>query len=574
MFLSFTFFFYRFFLSLLQKSDEIERRFGKYGDIIQLDIRFSPSHCRLVQYAFIKYKNDASAKAAVKAENGQYLGLSPCAINVITVHKMNVIEIDRLVQEKLLNCYKPSCSVSPRNILNVLNDDCFLGIFQYLNIRDLCAIAQVCARFQYIAIRAMSNRILSVNVEYNETDEFKVSDPKYTVNDVTFPDGSWPTIVGSLFRNFGNCIKSITFNEIGETDVYHVVPISSDFAAHFNCLSNFMAKYCTNLDELTLRMDMMEHAVKRLRHTFIGLKCLKISPGNRSIEMVKAMNGCRKLNTLHLGWIPFRSTDEILHVLKANKQIKELKIRPRSEPTTKILHIIGKYLPGLEKLEIDHLGSRRHTVDLNNDLLHLAKLSQLKVLKLDCHSFNDGVIESLFDELATKKVPIVQFELSNLFVHRLMNGLQLVGIESLCLKTSVFHDRRNFLQLMNRMPNIKTIHMTDTSPISLLDVQSLADSFKNLSTLQCNLHPNVKINEYDFLGIVNSVKVRKNHTKLLLIIEKSLENILLVTNDIIEKNNQWLELRFGVDNRKSARLFRFFEMIQNRFGHFEDGDGW
>lgn len=131
-------------LSLFQRSDEIQYRFGKYGEIIRLDFRFSTFHYRSVKYAFIKYKNDASAGAAVKAENGQYLGLRP--------GKVDVIEIDRLVQELLLNCYKSSCSDSPLNILNVLNDDCFLEIFQYFNIGDLCAIAQICARFQNIAI--------------------------------------------------------------------------------------------------------------------------------------------------------------------------------------------------------------------------------------------------------------------------------------------------------------------------------------------------------------------------------------------------------------------------------------
>lgn len=94
--------------------------------------------------------------------------------------------------------------------------------------------------------------------------------------------------------------------------------------------------------------------------------------------MVKAINGCRKLITLNLNWIPFRSTDEIVHVFKTNKQIKEL------------------------------------------------------------------------------KVPIVELESSNLSFDRdnLTNDLQMIRIESLCLKTSVFYDRRHFLQLMNRMPKI------------------------------------------------------------------------------------------------------------------------
>lgn len=562
-------------MPLLQNSDEIYHRFGKYGEIIQLEFRFSTFHRHLVKYAFIKYKNDASAGAAVKAEYGQYLGLSPCAIRVITIRKMNVIEIDRLVQEELLNCFKPSCSDSPSHILNVLNDDCFLEIFRYFNIRDLCAIAQVCARFQYIAIKAMSNRVLSVNIEYKQTARVKISDPKFTVNDVMFPDGSWPTTVGSLFRNFGNCIKSITFNELDATDAYNVVPISSDLAKLFNCLSNFMAKYCTNLDELKLRMDLMDHAVRRFRHTFIGLKCLKIDPGKRSIEMAKAINGCRELSTLHLGWIPFRSTDEILHVFKANKQLKELKIRPRSESQTKMLHMIGKYLPGIEKLEIDQLSNRRHNVNLNNDLLHLAQLKQLKVLKLDCRSFNEGVIESLFDELASKKVPIVELELSNLALDHVADGFQMIEIESLCLKSSIFYDRRPFLQLMNRMPSIKTILMNDSSSISMFDVQSLADSLVNLTTLRCKLRSSVEINEPDFLGIVNSVKVRKNQTKLLLIIEKSRENILLVTNDIIEKNAEWLELRFEAEKSERIRpnnVFGHYHQIQ--FNLFEDDGGW
>lgn len=217
--------------------DEIQYRFGKYGVIIHQDFCFSTYHRRLVKYAFIKYNNDASAEAAVKAENGQYFGLSPWAIRVITIRRMNVIEIDRLVQKEL----EPSCSDSPLHILNVLNDDCLLEIFQYFNIHQLCAIAQVCARFQYISIEKMSNRFLSVKVECNQTDKVNVCYPKFTVNDEIFPGDSWPRTAGSLFRNFGSCIKSITLIAIGATDItaYNLVPISPDLAKLFNCLSNF-----------------------------------------------------------------------------------------------------------------------------------------------------------------------------------------------------------------------------------------------------------------------------------------------------------------------------------------------
>lgn len=184
------------------------------------------------------------------------------------------------------------------------------------------------------------------------------------------------------------------------------------------------------------------------------------------------------------------------------------------------------------------------------------------MLKLDCHSFNEGVIESLFDELASKKVPIVELELSNLVLDHVANGFQMIEIESLCLKSCIFYDRRLFLQLMNRMPSIKTILMNDSSSISLFDVQSLADSFVNLTTLRCKLRSNV-INGEDFLGIVNSVKVRTNQTKLSLIVEKSHENILLVTkdNDIFEKNIEWLELRLEAEKSERTRPNNVFGLI-------------
>lgn len=47
---------------------------------------------------------------------------------------------------------------SPKNILNALNDDWLITIFEQLNLHDLCDVANVCKRFNGIAMKVFETK--------------------------------------------------------------------------------------------------------------------------------------------------------------------------------------------------------------------------------------------------------------------------------------------------------------------------------------------------------------------------------------------------------------------------------
>lgn len=59
--------------------------------------------------------------------------------------------LDQYAIDELL-LHSPPHQKSPLNILNSLNDDCLLAIFEPMHLLDLCAVADVCERFRRLAV--------------------------------------------------------------------------------------------------------------------------------------------------------------------------------------------------------------------------------------------------------------------------------------------------------------------------------------------------------------------------------------------------------------------------------------
>lgn len=47
---------------------------------------------------------------------------------------------------------------SPKNILNILNDDCLRKIFKQLHFRDQCSVLSVCVRFNQISKECLAKK--------------------------------------------------------------------------------------------------------------------------------------------------------------------------------------------------------------------------------------------------------------------------------------------------------------------------------------------------------------------------------------------------------------------------------
>lgn len=65
----------------------------------------------------------------------------------------NCVSLERPAERLKIGAKDPPDQQSPLNIMNALNDDCLMEIFEWLHKRDLYTMASVCKRFRPVAVR-------------------------------------------------------------------------------------------------------------------------------------------------------------------------------------------------------------------------------------------------------------------------------------------------------------------------------------------------------------------------------------------------------------------------------------
>ncbi|XP_031636612.1 uncharacterized protein LOC116349355 [Contarinia nasturtii] len=140
-----------------------------------------------------------------------------------------------------------------------LKDDVLLNMFQHLDLKDLCAMAEVCKRF----------RALAATVFGQKFEKYKI----YGLDRLLFRRS---------MRKFGHLIKSFDISEtiLARTDV------------------DIIAKYCTQLEGLLLSMmkidcDAFKPIFPRLNNLLVE-NCTFVGDSDRLFSI------CTKLNVLHI----------------------------------------------------------------------------------------------------------------------------------------------------------------------------------------------------------------------------------------------------------------------------------
>lgn len=418
-------------------------------------------------------------------------------------------------------------------ILNILNDDCILNVFKYLTTSNLCVAAEVCTRFKYNAIDAVKVRSLKLELKSRYPNVYVIAK-----ND-TFVDSYPPmTLLGSLFRNFGRYMKEIKIR------LYR--------HSHYNRIMNFLATYCSDENcflikvELTV-YDMDQELMQRLGPMFARLKCLRIETDENMDELVHVVSACRELTFLYLKYCPLDHsqclTDEMIDQLfQWNRQLKELQIFYNCKMTSNLYRSIGLHLPDLETLEVIPLAEgelpEQHLE--KEDLVPLADLKKLKILKLMSLLFQVDAVEALIHDLAEAMVPIIELVLFNAPLNEnvIKSLSKLNRIESLKILYCQLKD--NLIpRSVEGMLALKEIYLF-LIDISLSDVKGIVKNSKNLSYLCCLIKEDTIIDENDFIELVNIVKRRGNGSKFV-IDNLCRECEFRVLKDVAESNKQWLE---------------------------------
>lgn len=174
---------------------------------------------------------------------------------VVMRREASIIRPNR--QINLLELATPVCERKSRlNILNALDDGILLDIFETLHLIDLCAVANVCTRFNAIAKHVFAARFK------NRT--LRLLDFQYKIHQM-----ETLTLLEQCFRTFGATLTSV------------MTRVQREELLNTSIVTEMVAEYCPNITELDIADVSIEpSALKAKRDIFCRLKKLTAFGGD------------------------------------------------------------------------------------------------------------------------------------------------------------------------------------------------------------------------------------------------------------------------------------------------------
>lgn len=319
---------------------------------------------------------------------------------------------------------KRKCNRST-TVIGDLNIDVLRDTFAYLNEPDLCAVADSCSTFREVAQAEFSTRYsrqrFKIDVSYSGKDKFH------------------PRQMPSLFRNFGPAMKS--FGIILD----RAIPVRQTLD-----LMTLINRYChaTMMDLAFENVPLTAGANVILQPLLSRLVTLKLkSCWYESVSATEMLSFCTELQSFSVDSMddfPFieakpkleslsvtsvrHRNEKILDFLKANRQLKEMKIDRCVVPNDFIQSIV-QFVPGIEKISYtrnSYGGADRFIANAK----YFKQLSALKSLEVDCEhqSFSPVMQELVAARIALKCLKLKYFK-SDL---SLVNAMaEMTGLEEL-----------------------------------------------------------------------------------------------------------------------------------------------
>lgn len=422
-------------------------------------------------------------------------------------------------------------SESPSNTINKLNDDCIKKIFQYLSLRDLCAVHDVCIQFRENTRFIFERNFCDIKFQCIDRDCFDVVILRE--NRLHFEFLGSLNDVKSVFQKFGPLMKSI--------DLRPLSPIDND--QYSQDIQELIATYCSSETSLLSKLyfgkmypvdnnSRFNMAYSRL--TYLNIH--ELIAGNEELLIA-----CRQLTELKIVNAIWDAVDDkkIAQMLQSNQKLKRLTLAG-IEITEKIIHAIGTNLTKLEYLDIDTDDCRKSRIEcIKNNLIHLRELKHLKVL-----NFNTDKIPLtiLFDIFVNENISIEELNLScrefdSNAAESLMN-LNQIKILTIFCNQKMIENVAKAISRLNRLNYLRVTYLYES--LNLNEVIAIVRASKVLKMFECRVS-NVVINENEFKILAQLVKDRGNGIPLNIYIFYGLRKFN-VPNHIIETYRQWIQI--------------------------------
>lgn len=424
---------------------------------------------------------------------------------------------------------KPATSTNIKTDILDLNFDCLWTVFEYLDLRDLCAVADVCRRF-----RANARAVYAYS---------KLKENLNIFSDLCHPQEYSNVILrrtSAVLRNFGSLTKRMHVDGA----CYDVTLTEQQIFQ--NRLVKLLATYCRGtLNELTLNSFVMsDRVIKIIQPVLRRVRKLSIQDSQCGIIDWKPLKRLApKLNELKFSCNLLRKKQRFdewhhsipsmkslsfkyLHVMEhdidqifqQNQQLKKIELVFCQFLCDAIFKSIVKYMPKIAEIHF-----RTENPTRPEYITYLSRMQNLKSLKLSGFTGNFKCVV-----IAVAKIAIEDLHLKLTWDDHHHNAHQLIEeiVKLKSLKKLRLDDCRylmtdHLLQICDQLPELEELQLKfyhryykknefDLSAMDLAEMVKRADKLKMIRLHGFNLKQEAHIDANIFMGMVNVVEQRRN----------------------------------------------------------------
>ncbi|XP_055300738.1 uncharacterized protein LOC129567656 [Sitodiplosis mosellana] len=417
-------------------------------------------------------------------------------------------------------------------VLPQLSDACLLKVFEHLDLKTLCSMADMSKHF----------RELSAEVFADNFDELYF----LTLD-------RW--LFRRVMRKFGQYVSSISFTQttLGPGDIS-------------------IFKYCTKLERLSL--TAMQIDSNEFEPVFARLKYLCLDSCDFNGDPTQLFAACTELEQFvvnaknfydipkclfpELNSLRFECESEwkwnhLWQLLRLNPQIKRLYIV--ALPDDKVIAKVVQNAPQLEVLFIEPgLLSKCPREQSCNGLLQLAELTSLKQLSLHTGDGNYNRYAGLLAKtLSTKEIKLEFLCFESFAIDRqdFCHILKLNTLEKLVLISIGELNNFDLIAIGNKLPLLEQLRIdidfSDQIFIDIIGLMILIETAENLTYLGLNGIRNMNINQNTFEDLVALTKKRSDVPLKIAIIGCNTTTEFNVPQDIQLKHRSVLQIDYQSD---------------------------
>lgn len=414
-----------------------------------------------------------------------------------------------------------------------LSDDCLNYIFDYLNVKDVCAVSNVC-------------NVMKNAAEYHFSQKYK---------NFKFNRYAPTEDVKNVLKCFGGVIESINLPE-------YVSPHNN---STFETLSKYVVKYCReNLNDLQLNEFSLASVMSHFKN-LNSLKRLKLEHCESIVQGWEATSsGFAQLKELVLvESSDFLENGIILPVLEKfqldctyrtdqmfvlyefirnHKKLNTFLIESCRSISSHVFTVIAENMHNLHELEFNQPdGTAFNTpADFQRNILSLAELKELHKLKLHC---NFQSITALMKRMSTNEIPIEHLHLSfGLIDTEMIDAIaKIKGLKVLKLNQMDNLRDEHLIKLAKELPQLKELHIKADRSISIKGIQEVVCHAGELSCLKLQL-PIFKLNQRIYENILGYIKQRRGTAASLKMEIYGVGTPVLIPRGLIDANKRYLEI--------------------------------